>query len=327
MAKIRINTQYVRDVGRRFLVESGEIEEIARVLRYAISDLDVGAWDGRSRADAQPLLDQVHPRSVSLAHDLNHLGQLLRRIASQFEVEDSVAAGHIGDLDWVEFGVETTGPYVSPPSSSSGEQGTLAGDDASLLDKISDTLGFVSDGSDYWGETSKVFKVLAAPTVSGLAGNWFKDALALSGKSVTRGFGENVLSFAGLGAFGEIIGEAGENWSEYDGDVSKVAIGTAFDTCLGVGLPILVGAAGTFVGSAVGTAIGGPVGTVVGGKIGGLVGGFAGDLASEWVEDIKVGDQELDQAVVGAVAGATEKVGEAVGEGVYNAIEGIVSLF
>ena len=57
--KIRIDTQQVYEAGRRFTCESQQIMTMAQILDHAIQNLDLWAWDGRSRARAEPLLAQV----------------------------------------------------------------------------------------------------------------------------------------------------------------------------------------------------------------------------------------------------------------------------
>lgn len=325
MAQIRIHTEQVRDAGRQFRAKSEQLSDIDSALQSAIGNLDTWAWDGRSRADAEPMLDQVRPESARIAQELDRLGQLLERVAERFENEDNDAARKIEGMNWIEF--EDVTSDIPDTSSTINKIGESQDEDESLWKKISNGLEKFSTGFEHWGETGKMFKVLVAPTVSGLSGNWLKDALSLGGKNFTRGFGEDVIGIGGIGPLAEILSEIDENWKEYDRDVPKAAIGIVFDTWLGVGLPILGSTIGTTAGAAIGTAIGGPVGTVIGGKVGAIIGGWLGGECTEWVENWKIDGKELDQTVVEAVSGVTEKVGEAIGEGVYNAVEGIVSFF
>jgi len=103
MTQIRIDTQRVRDVGRQFSSNSEQLNDIDNALQSAINSLDIWAWDGRSRADAEPMLDQVRPESKNLADVLERLGEMLQHIADRFENEDSTAAGIMEGMPWVEF--------------------------------------------------------------------------------------------------------------------------------------------------------------------------------------------------------------------------------
>lgn len=108
MVKIQLNTEQVRDVGCRVLTESAEIAETGRALYHAIDSLDTWAWDGRSRANAEPLLEQVRPQSGRLAEELERLGRLLQHVADRFENEDSTAARELEGMPWVE-GFQSSG--------------------------------------------------------------------------------------------------------------------------------------------------------------------------------------------------------------------------
>ena len=61
-------------------------------MQRAIGSLDTGAWDGRSRWRAEPLLDRVRPESARVADGLDELGRKLVRVADTFEQEDNTAA-------------------------------------------------------------------------------------------------------------------------------------------------------------------------------------------------------------------------------------------
>lgn len=103
MARIRIDTERVREVGQQFLANGQEITEIRQRLEHSIDDLDTGAWDGRSRAKAEPLLGQVRIQSIDYANKLERLGRMLQHVADQFEREDSLASRDLGRLPWVDF--------------------------------------------------------------------------------------------------------------------------------------------------------------------------------------------------------------------------------
>ena len=103
MTRIRIDTKYAREIGRRIISEADYVAQIGNELQNAIGSLDTGAWDGRSRARAAPLLNRVRPENARLADELDRLGRKLVRVAEVFETEDGAAARNLGDLGWVDF--------------------------------------------------------------------------------------------------------------------------------------------------------------------------------------------------------------------------------
>jgi len=108
MAQIRIDTEHVRDVGRRLIAEGDRLNEIGQELHDAIGSLDTGAWDGHSRAQAGPLLGRVQPESARVSEGLDELGRMLVRVADAFEQEDNTAARNLEGMPWVDF--ESKGP-------------------------------------------------------------------------------------------------------------------------------------------------------------------------------------------------------------------------
>jgi uncharacterized protein YukE len=112
MTQIRIDTEYVKEVGWRLLVESDRIVEVGRELGSAIGSLDTGAWDGASRARAEPLLGRVQPKRASLVQGLGRLARLLRQVVEAFEREDRTAAHHLAALPWVDWD-SGSGPVAS----------------------------------------------------------------------------------------------------------------------------------------------------------------------------------------------------------------------
>lgn len=164
MTQIRLNTEQVRDAGRRLLTESTEIEEIGQALQHAVDSLDTWAWDGHSRANAEPLLDQVRPQSVRLADELEQLGRLLQRVADRFENEDSTAARELEGMPWVEW--ET-----------SGEDGSFA------------VIGGIFLGAFLWSIIAK-FNPVLAPTQRGeqIIGNMYMDKYYQAQTGNTCGF-------------------------------------------------------------------------------------------------------------------------------------------
>jgi len=103
MGKIQIDTERVRETGRRLISEGDRLAEIGHELQRATGGLDTWAWDGRSRSRAEPLLNRVRPESARVKHQLEELGYKLIRIANIFEQRDSDAAGDLGGLIWDIF--------------------------------------------------------------------------------------------------------------------------------------------------------------------------------------------------------------------------------
>jgi WXG100 family type VII secretion target len=120
--QIRIDTEHAREAGRRLISESDRLAEIGHELQNAISSLDTGAWDGVSRARAEPMLGRVRPESERMAQGLDILGRKLVRVADVFEQEDNTAARNLEGMPWVDFqigggsvlGVATAA--VAPPA-------------------------------------------------------------------------------------------------------------------------------------------------------------------------------------------------------------------
>ncbi len=103
MTQIRINTDQVRETGRRLSTEAERLAQIGQELQSAIGSLDTWAWDGRSRARAAPLLGRVRPENERVKHQLEELGYKLVRVADIFEQEDNTAARNLDGMPWVDF--------------------------------------------------------------------------------------------------------------------------------------------------------------------------------------------------------------------------------
>jgi len=116
MAQIRIHTEQVREVGRQFRAKSEQLNDIDNALQSTIGNLDTWAWDGRSRADAEPMLDQVRPESDRIAQELDRLGQILQHVASSFENEDNTVAKEIEGafIEDIFDNTSTTAPQEIP---------------------------------------------------------------------------------------------------------------------------------------------------------------------------------------------------------------------
>ncbi len=311
MTQIRIDTEYAREVGRRLLAEGDRFSEIGYELQRAIGSLDTWAWDGASRWRAEPLLGRVRPESTAVAEELDRLGRTLVRVADVFEQVDNTTAQGLGDLGWGVFEeggnvTDLTGVYIKALDKVAGKVDDVQ-DAVEILASVVVAPG-LTKGYTYFGQT----------IVHG--DSELKDLAGLS-KNLTHIKASHIPSHMRTQAFkGELsrssillegIREVAENWDEFKGDTSKVAIATVIETALGVSCTALGAGAGAWAGAAAGGAILGavsggalaPVGAVIGGKIGGVVGGWAGGKFAEWVEDWKIGPggQELDQTVVNAV--------------------------
>ncbi|MGD1996348.1 MAG: C2 family cysteine protease [Anaerolineae bacterium] len=103
MPKIRIETERVREVGRRLIAESDRLAEAGHELQSAIGGLDTSAWDGLSRARAEDLLGRVRPESAHVAEKMGGLGRTLVRVADVFEQEDNTAARNLAGMPWVDW--------------------------------------------------------------------------------------------------------------------------------------------------------------------------------------------------------------------------------
>lgn len=112
MVRIRIDTDFAREVGRQLRSCGDRIDEMGDDLRGAIRRLDTWAWDGRSRRRAEPMLNRVHRESGDVARGLGDLGRTLQRVADTFEQEDSTAAGNLAGMPWVVFSTETPGAGI-----------------------------------------------------------------------------------------------------------------------------------------------------------------------------------------------------------------------
>jgi WXG100 family type VII secretion target len=132
MTKIRINTEYVRETGRRFANQGSRVSEMAQELQRAINSLDTSSWDGRSRHQAEPLLDRVRPESTRVMEDLDALGRKLLYIAETFETEDSRAARNLEGMPWVDF---NTNPNAPVSTEIAAELGAIA-----VVGQIFDTM-------------------------------------------------------------------------------------------------------------------------------------------------------------------------------------------
>jgi hypothetical protein len=266
-----------------------------------------------------------------VADELDHLGRKLRHVAETFEQEDNTAARNLEGMGWVDFTSQPTIPMSideapsSPSTTKKGDEKHLGAKDAWRWTR-----------KQMWNHKDKIWDgftvapviisvAKAGKHVSGVSG-----PLSLASKHFVRGVKDLDeplgKSAATVGFAFEFMDEATQNWQDYKGDPSKVILGTAMETGLGVGASLVGGTIGTAAGAALGS-LAGPAGTVIGGKIGGVVGAWAGGWAAEKLEDVKVGGRELDQIAVEAVTKGSKAAGEKIGQALSPFVDSVANLF
>lgn len=107
MTHIRINTERVREVGQQLAARGSRFAEIGQVVQRAVSSLDTAAWDGISRARAEPMLDRAAPEATRLSETLADLSQKLAHVADVFDERDATASRQLTGLPWVAWGAGT----------------------------------------------------------------------------------------------------------------------------------------------------------------------------------------------------------------------------
>ena len=110
MTQIRIDTERVREVAQRLLAEGERVADLGSQLQGAMGSLDTWAWDGVSRARAEPMLGRVRPESGQVAEELAAMGHILLRVADTFEQEDATAARNLEGMPWVDWDDGGGGP-------------------------------------------------------------------------------------------------------------------------------------------------------------------------------------------------------------------------
>jgi WXG100 family type VII secretion target len=103
--QIRIDTEFVKETGRRLGTEANRLAQIGRELENAIDNLDTWAWDGASRARSEPMFNRARAGGKRVAQQLDRLGRQLMRVANVFEQEDNAAARNLAGMPWVDFGI------------------------------------------------------------------------------------------------------------------------------------------------------------------------------------------------------------------------------
>jgi WXG100 family type VII secretion target len=286
--RIQVHPESLREVARTFNRQSAAIQEIEEELCRAIGGLDTWAWDGHSRARAEPLLGRVGPEGRHLAGQLEELGRKLQHVAEEFERTDAIVA---------------------------------------------DPLTPVFEGLSQWTEQASAFfeqfenlkTWFAVPLVAGLmvpgmtyAGQiklygpqWLKEWAGISShlthikaSNIPKHMAKSALHIGPLDVLFEAGSELDENWKEYKGDLRKAAVGVAVDTAIGVGITTLAGAGGAYIGAVIGQILI-PIpgaGALIGGTLGRIAGTWLGGQLAEKAENIRLGDQELDQWLVEFIA-------------------------
>lgn len=89
---IRVHPDSLREAAQVLAYRSRSVAAIGEELQRAVHHLDLGAWDGWSRARAESLLSRVGPESRHLAEQLEDLSRKLARAADEFEQTDNFAA-------------------------------------------------------------------------------------------------------------------------------------------------------------------------------------------------------------------------------------------
>lgn len=103
MTRIRIDTVQAENVALRLTRVGYRLHEIRWQLNHAIGQLDLGVWEGTSRARIESQLSRIDPKARELADLLDELGRKLMHVANVFEQRDGEAARAFGDMTWVNF--------------------------------------------------------------------------------------------------------------------------------------------------------------------------------------------------------------------------------
>lgn len=105
--QIRLDTSQTRETAQYLIAQAEQLSQIGQALHSVVAGLETGAWDGVSRARAEPLLGRVRPESEQAAEQLETLGRQLLRVAEAFEQADQTLGAQASALPWLAAG---TGP-------------------------------------------------------------------------------------------------------------------------------------------------------------------------------------------------------------------------
>lgn len=332
MGQIRIDTERVREVGQRLIAEAERIHETGVRLSSTVNHLDIWAWDGISRARAEPLLEQIRPQTDQCSQELQRLGQILQHVADIFEEQDKTTAQNLTTLPWIDW--ESGGADVMD------DLGSILSDMSEEIRAVIMTAGIVGlveflkddfelswallESKDIW-KGLQIFKGHSYPgqlifqgshSIKDVAGfspylthvkfslsqtafdmgkDSFLEALGIGNSTGAKiGVALNVLT-VGVNGF--------ENWEKYkDEGISKVAAGTIVDSAMDIGLSVAGAGLGAWGGAIAGGALLGavsggvlaPVGAAIGSKIGGFAGSWAGGWVSNKLQETDMHEQVVD---------------------------------
>lgn len=303
MYLIRVPPDRLREAAFVLASQKEAVRSIGEELQRAIGGLDTWAWDGHSRARAEPLLSQAGPESHYLAGRLEELSRKLESAAEEFERVDILIADPLTSVfEQLSAGAEWM---------------------ENLLDSVRTTqtifaagiiAALIQQGTTYAGQM-KVY-----------GPQWLKDWAGLSthlthikAANLPRHMAKQALKVSALDIVLEAGSELDENWKEYKGNPIKMGAGVAIDTAIGVGVTVAAGAAGTYIGAVIGQAII-PIpgaGAVIGGTVGKIVAEWAVERfqIDEKIENIRIGGKELDQLAVEKVEASLEPFISAIASG------------
>ncbi len=323
MTRILVYPERLTDVGRRFISDGEHIAQIGQGLSGAVGGLD---WESRARIGMEDDFAAARARAEGLGQQLISHGQRLIEIAERFERADNEAAQDAAAIPWTYL--EST---VLRKVSEFADEFDRAKDSAKGAVEILASIGLAAGlvkGGTYAGQV--IFH--GGRDLKNLAGvspylTHIKDVRIPSHLAEAAFKGK----FKGKLGAGSILleglSEVGENWEEYGGDIPKVVTGIVVDTLIGIGGAAVGAGVGAFVFGTVGGLLLGPAGAVIGGKVGGVIGSIAGEWVAEKVEDIKIGDRKLDQAVVETVTGGIQASAQAVDHALSSFVEDVARLF
>lgn len=286
MCVIRVHPDCLRDAAQVLAHQSDSVSSLGEELVRAINRLDTWAWDGHSRAQVEPLLSQVGPESRYLAERLEDLSRKLRHTADEFESTDAIIAD---PLTTVFQQVSTASEWLGGQIERIGLYETIAA--------VPLIAAMIRPGTRYAGQV-KFYGPQELKEWAGLSRN----LTHIKSANLPSHMAKQALKVSAVDVLLKAGSELDENWKEYKGDLRKAAVGIAVDTAIGVGVGMLAEAGGTYIGAAIGQAL-----IPIPGA-GALIGGTVGRIAAKWavqhwqidekIENIRLGDMELDQWVV-----------------------------
>jgi len=315
MTRILVYPERLTDVGRRFISDGEYIAQIGQGLSGAVGGLD---WESRARIGMEDDFAAARARAEGLGQQLIGHGQRLIEIAERFERADNEAAQNAATIPWTNL--EST---VLRKISEFAKEFGHAKDIVEILASAVLAASLVKGGT-YAGQV--IFH--GGPVLKNLAGvspylTHIKDVRIPSHMAEAAFKGK----LRAGSIFLEGLSEIGENWEEYGGDIPKVATGIVVDTFIGIGGAAVGAGVGAFVFGTAGGLLLGPLGAVIGGKVGGVIGSMAGGWVAEKVENVRIGDRELDQAVVETVTGGIRASAQAVDHALSPFADSVVRLF